>query len=127
MKINEVQKFFDDYYGFDDGVLKSFDYIFSEEGICSVSVGLYACNYELGNDEWKKVTLLVRNVYEVRSTEMPVTIHSKIKILRFNEGFGLEVNTDFGLIPVSLASVRKYSTCYILGESIEVLESEWPL
>lgn len=127
MKINEVQKFFDDYYGFDDGVLKSFDYIFSEEGICSVSVGLYACNYELGNDEWKKVTLLVRNVYEVRSTEMPVTIHSKIKILRFNEGLGLEVNTAFGLIPVSLASVRKYSTCYILGESIEVLESEWPL
>ncbi|MFJ4346149.1 hypothetical protein [Pseudomonas sp. NPDC089401] len=125
MKINDVEKFFDEYYGFDDGVVKSFDYIFSEDGVCSVSMCLYACNYELGGGEWKKVTLLVQDVCEARSTIIPVTIHSKIKILKFNDGFGLEVNTDFGLIPVCLESVRKYSTCYVLGGSVEVFESEW--
>ncbi|AZL70628.1 MULTISPECIES: hypothetical protein [Pseudomonas] len=118
---NEV-RLLDEYYGFDDGVLKAFEYFFPKDGDCYVRIELYAQNYEVEGDVWRRVDIFVREVSDVRSTVIPTVIHSKIKLLRFNEGWCLEVNGDFGVEPASLSEVKRHSTCYVVGQSVEILE-----
>ncbi|MFF7110539.1 hypothetical protein [Pseudomonas sichuanensis] len=122
MASNDVQKVLDEYYGFDDGVLKAFEYIFSDDDTCSVRLELYARNYSLENDVWRNVKILVRGVSEVRATVIPVVVNSKVKLVDLGGELCLEVNGDFGLDSMSIENIRRYSFCYVIGRSVEVVE-----
>ncbi|AZL75662.1 hypothetical protein [Pseudomonas oryziphila] len=122
MVSNDAQKVFDEYYGFDDGVLKAFEYDFSDDGACSIRLELYARNYNLEGNVWRDVEIWVRGVSEVRSTVIPVVINSKIKLVDLGGGLCLEVNGDFGLDSMSIENIRRYSFCYVIGRSVEIVE-----
>ncbi len=119
---SDVQKIFDEYDGFDDGVLKAFEYVFSDDDTCSVKLELYAQNYNLEGNVWRRVDVWVRGVSEVRSTVIPIVINSKVKVLDLEGRVCLEVSGDFGLDPMSIEIVRRYSVCYAIGRSVEVVE-----
>ncbi|CAK15127.1 hypothetical protein [Pseudomonas entomophila] len=122
MDLNEAEKIFEQYCGFDDGLLKAFEYVFSEEGACSVKLELYAENYSLDANVWRRVDVCVRGVSEVRSTVIPIVINSKVKLVRLGGEVCLEVSGDFGHEPMSIENIRKYSFCYVVGRSVEVME-----
>lgn len=122
MVSNDVQKVFDEYYGFDDSVLKAFEYVFSDDAACSIKLEFHARNYNLEGDVWRDVEVWVRGVSEVRSTVIPVVVNSKVKLVDLGWGLCLEVNGDFGLDSMSIENVRRCSFCYVIGRSVEVVE-----
>lgn len=122
MASNNVQRVFDEYYGFDDGVLKAFEYVFSDDDACSIKIELCARNYSLEDDVWRDVEIWVRGVSEVRSTVIPVVVNSKVKLVDLGEELCLEVSGDFGLDSMSIENIRRYSFCYVVGRSVEVVE-----
>ncbi|MDR2306499.1 MAG: hypothetical protein LBE53_04795 [Paucimonas sp.] len=121
----QVEKIFDDYYGFDDGVMRAFEYQFSDDGKLNVRIELYARNHELDGNVWRRVDVMIIDVLESRSIFEPAqftNIQSKVKLLRFEGEWCVEVNCDFGMLPISPAVIRKYSKCYVVGRSVEALE-----
>lgn len=122
-----ARKIFDDYYGFDDGLIKSFEYDFFQADALRVKIEMYARNYALEGDVWRTVRIIIEGVSEVRSVFEAGAFNvicSRVKLLRFDNTWCVEVDGDFGDIAVSLDAIRKYSTCYVIGERVEVLELE---
>ena len=122
-----ARKIFDDYYGFDDGLIKSFEYDFFQADALRVKIEMYARNYALEGDVWRTVRIIIEGVSEVRSVFEAGAFNvicSRVKLLRFDNAWCVEVDGDFGDIPISLDAIRKYSTCYVIGERVEVLELE---
>lgn len=124
--LNEAaRKIFDDYYGFDDGLIKSFEYDFFHADALRIKIDVYARNYELEGDVWRTVRIIIDGVSEVRSVFEAGAFNvicSRVKLLNFDGKWCVEVDGDFGHIPISLEAIRSCSTCYVLGERVEVME-----
>lgn len=128
MKLESALEIVSKYHRFDDGLLELFSYVFLRDGSMTVNVELHARNHAVEGDVWRRVRIVVGGVGEVRSSfaggETNV-ICSGVKLLEFDGAVCLDIDGEYGARePSSMDDVRKYSPCYVVGETIEVIELE---
>ncbi|MDF9618451.1 hypothetical protein P5705_12410 [Pseudomonas entomophila] len=126
MKPEDACKIIDAYHRFDDGILELFSYVFLRDGSMAVRLELYARNHAAAGDVWRTVRIVVGGAGEVRSNftggETNV-ICSGVKLLELDGVICLDVDGEYGARdPVSMDEVRKYSPCYVVGETVEIVE-----
>ena len=113
---------------FNDGVMNYFKYEFLGDGTLSVHIEFCARDYRIEGNVWKRGRVIVAHVDEVRSTfsgGQTNVVCSGVKLLKFGEVWCVEVDGDHGPNdPSSLEEIRKYGSCYITGDTVEVVEVE---
>ncbi|WP_434677372.1 hypothetical protein J3P77_14770 [Pseudomonas sp. R1-18] len=122
-----IQKIFEDYHRFDDGLIVSFEYFYPEGGALAVKIMFYARNHSLNDNVWRNVRIIMHDVKElnvkVRGNQFQ-SISSGVKLLRFEDVWCIDVDGVFtdDEDPATLEEVRELGLCYVVGNDIEAYE-----
>lgn len=126
--LRELIEKFDKYHRFDDGMFKYFLSKQSGDGKKNVEMGFYARDHSVSGDVWREVVVRVKNVREVFYSAkggQSSSITSGVRLLSFDGLLCVEVDGvyDYDKDPQTIDEIRKYGTCYAIGEEVEVIET----
>lgn len=127
--MNSVKKVFNDYHRFDDGLVISVEYFYSEEGVLATKMMFYARNHSLNGNIWKTVEIVMHDVKELniklRGNQFQ-SISFGVKLLRFEDVWCIDIDGVFtnDEDPMTLEEVRELGLCYVIGNDIEAYEVE---
>lgn len=122
-----TSQIFSDYNNFNDGLIRSFGYIYSDSEPLAVEMTFYARNYSLDENVWRVVKVVLRDVTELYAKVKGNEVNSiccGVRLLRFGELWCVEIDGVYGRDedPKTLDEVRKYGECYAVSRFVEAQE-----